>query len=433
MVVFRKAMASLRTSPTLVLLLMLLPLSAPMAPKASIEQPKVVLGRPGTNLKVGLVGLPNVGKSTFFNILCSMAVPAENYPFCTIDPSVSRVNVPDERFDWLCEHYKTNSKVPANLQVTDIAGLVKGAAEGAGLGNAFLSHIQATDCIFHVLRVFEDANIVHVDDEVNPVRDMEVISNELRSKDSQFVEKSLETTQKEIQKKSGKPGSPEHKKLDLMNKVKDLLATGKDVRQGDWHCLDVEILNTLQLLTAKPLIFLLNMGEEDFIKKKNKWLPKIKEYLDKTGGGQMIPMSCALEAKLSAMSAEEQATFCKENKIQSALPKIIKAGTTALSMDCFFTCGPGEVKAWGMRTGTKAPQAAGVIHTDFEKGFIMADTMSFEDIKKHGGEAACKAAGKFKANGKEYVVQDGDVIHFKFNVASGGKAAEVKKKSSRCS
>ncbi|EKX40600.1 hypothetical protein GUITHDRAFT_75397 [Guillardia theta CCMP2712] len=366
-------------------------------------------GRPGSNLKAGLVGLPNVGKSSFFNVLCSMEVPAENYPFCTIDPSVSRVEIPDERFDWLCEHFKPQSRVRQFLQITDIAGLVKGAAEGQGLGNAFLSHIQAVDCIFHVVRAFDDTEIAHVEDSVDPVRDLDIISKELIQKDCEWCDRRLDTAQKKAKLVKG-----EQKELQMLMKVKEHLSQGKNIRDGDWSPAEVELLNTMQLLTAKRSIVLINLSEQDYVKKKNKWIPKIKTWVDEHAPSDtIIPVSCVLEKKLVSMDEAERKTFCESNSVQSCLTKVIHAGKAALNMQCFFTAGADEVKAWGIQVGTKAPQAAGCIHSDFERGFIMAETMAFEDLKSAGSVNNVKTAGKYKMNGKDYVVQDGDIINFK--------------------
>lgn len=227
--------------------------------KAAAPTPKPILGRPGTNLRAGLVGLPNVGKSSFFNVLCSMQVAAENYPFCTIDPSVSRVEVHDERFDWLCEHFKPASRVPSFLQVTDIAGLVKGAAEGEGLGNAFLSHIQAVDCIFHVLRAFDDADVTHVEDSVDPVRDLGIIASELLRKDTEWCRSRKEIAAKKLRNVRAGPASPEQKEIDMLSKILEHLEAGNVIRTGDWSPGEVDLLNSMQLLTAKQCVVLVNL------------------------------------------------------------------------------------------------------------------------------------------------------------------------------
>jgi obg-like ATPase 1 len=393
-----------------------------MPPKAAkkdaapAERP--ILGRFSSNLKIGIVGLPNVGKSTFFNIITKLAIPAENFPFCTIDPNEARVNVPDERFVWLCQLYKPKSEVPAHLEITDIAGLIRGAHAGEGLGNAFLSHIRAVDGIFHVLRAFEDPEITHIDDTVDPVRDLETIGEELRLKDIEFVEKRMEDLEKSMKRSNDKQLKIE---LELCQRVLAHLNDGKDVRLGDWKAADIEILNTFQLLTAKPVVYLVNMSEKDFQRKKNKFLPKIHAWVKEHGGETILPFSCAFEQKLMDMPDDEAAKYCAENQISSMIPKIIKTGFSAIHLIYFFTSGPDEVKCWQIRRQTKAPQAAGAIHTDFERGFICAEVMKFEDLKELGSESAVKAAGKYRQEGKTYVVQDGDIIFFKFNVSGGGK------------
>ncbi|KAL5731601.1 Obg-like ATPase 1 [Ranunculus cassubicifolius] len=393
-----------------------------MPPKSSkskdapVERP--ILGRFSSHLKIGIVGLPNVGKSTLFNTLTKLSIPAENFPFCTIEPNEARVHIPDDRFDWLCQLYKPKSEVPAFLEIHDIAGLVKGAHEGQGLGNNFLSHIRAVDGIFHVLRAFEDQDIIHVDDSIDPVRDLEVITEELRLKDVEFMERKVEDLEKAMKRSNDKQLKQEHECCD---KIQAWLKQGKDVRLGDWSASDIVILNTFQLLTAKPVVYLVNMNEKDYQRKKNKFLPKIHAWVQEHGGEPIIPFSCAFERTLTDMPEDEVAKYCEENKIQSALPKIIKTGFSAINLIYFFTAGPDEVKCWQIRKQSKAPQAAGAIHTDFERGFICAEVMKFEDLKELKSEAALKAAGKYKQEGKMYVVQDGDIIFFKFNVSGGGK------------
>ncbi|TVU02111.1 hypothetical protein EJB05_52477 [Eragrostis curvula] len=362
-----------------------------MPPKAAkkdaapAERP--ILGRFSSHLKIGIVGLPNVGKSTFFNIVTKLAIPAENFPFCTIEPNEARVNVPDERFDWLCQLYKPKSEVSAYLEITDIAGLIRGAHAGEGLGNAFLSHIRAVDGIFHVLRAFEDPEITHIDDTVDPVRDLETIGEELRLKDIEFVEKRIEDLEKSMKRSNDKQLKIE---LELCQRVLAHINEGKDVRLGDWKAADVEILNTFQLLTAKPVVYLVNMSEKDFQRKKNKFLPKIHAWVKEHGGETILPFSCAFEQKLVDMPEDEAAKYCAENQITSMIPKIIKTGFSAIHLIYFFTAGPDEV-------------------------------MKFEDLKELDSESAVKAAGKYRQEGKTYVVQDGDIIFFKFNVSGGGK------------
>jgi len=392
-----------------------------MPPKKKGEEaPKqVIMGRMGsTNLRVGIVGLPNVGKSTFFNVITKSAIPAENFPFCTIEPNESRVAVPDARFDFLCDHHKPASKVPAWLNIMDIAGLVSGASEGQGLGNAFLSHIKECDAIFHMLRTFDGDDVTHVEGDVNPVRDMEIIHNELRLKDMEYVRKALEKLEKTCIRGNDKSQKGEY---DVLVKVRKLLEEDKKpVRFASWDNKEIEDLNKHLLLTSKPMVYLLNLSEKDYIRKKNKWLVKIKEYIDANDpGSAMIPFSGALETDLIHMSEEEREAYLKEKNTSGALDKIIVTGYKVLGLIYFFTAGADEVKAWTIQRGYKAPQAAGKIHTDMEKGFIMAEVMGYNDFKEAGSEAATKAAGKYKMKGKDYVVEDGDIIFFKFNAGAG--------------
>lgn len=394
-----------------------------MAPKNTEPASKPLLGRPSNNLKMGIVGLPNVGKSTFFNAITNSAARAENFPFCTIDPEEARVAVPDARFDWLCAEYKPASKVPAYLTVIDIAGLVKGAAAGQGLGNAFLSHIRAVDGIFHVVRAFSGEEVVHVEGEVDPTRDLEIIREELRLKDAEFLAKSVEAAKKAMR---GHENDKVRKfELETLEKLLNWVDVQKrEVRHGDWVAKEIEeVINPLQLLTAKGAVYLVNVSEEDFMKKKNKWLPKIKSWIDENSAGDpLIPFSGTLEHRLSTMDAVEREAYLRDNNgMASAMPKIILAGYNALQLIYYFTAGSDEVRAWTIRRGTKAPQAAGVIHTDFERGFIMAEVMRYADMKEFGNEAAVKAAGKYLQKGRDYVVEDGDIIYFKFNVGASKK------------
>lgn len=363
-----------------------------MAPKkdSKDDQKVLLMGRMGTNLKVGIVGVPNVGKSTFFNVLTSSQAAAENFPFCTIDPNESRVPVPDARFDFLCEYFQPASKVPAFLNVVDIAGLVKGASEGQGLGNAFLSHIKACDAIFHLCRAFEDDNVTHVEGDVNPVRDLEIINEELRLKDEEQLLAVIDKLGRTVLR-GDKKDKPEY---DILCKIKELLVDQKKhIRFAEWNANEIEVLNKYLFLTSKPMIYLINLSEKDYIKKKNKWLLKLKEWVDTNDpGAAVIPFSGILENKLLEMNQEQRTTFLQENKTQSALDKIILTGYKALQLCYFFTSGKDEVKAWTIQKGTKAPQAAGRIHTDFEKGFIMAEVMKFDDFKEEGSETAVKVS-----------------------------------------
>ena len=369
--------------------------------------------------------MPNVGKSTLYNALSNCSIPAENFPFCTIDPNSTRVHVPDDRFDWLVEHHKPKSVVQPFLDIVDIAGLVKGASGGAGLGNAFLSHIKAVDGILHVMRAFDDADVIHVEDRVDPVDDIEIITSELRIKDLEFMNNHLAKMNKDAQRAAQNPTMAKaHKaEMETINKVIAWLEEGKEVRNGmdQWTTSDVDFLNTYQLLTAKPVIYLINLTKKDFARKKNKWLVKIHEWVKAHGGGTIIPFSGAFESELQDTPEDEKEQFQKDCEMTTVLPKIVKTAFSTIHLIYFFTAGSDEVKAWCIRKGFKAPQAAGAIHTDFERGFICAEVMSFADLKELGSESECKAKGKYKQEGKTYVVNDGDVILFKFNVTAAKK------------
>ncbi|TFY62000.1 hypothetical protein EVJ58_g4142 [Rhodofomes roseus] len=370
--------------------------------KAAAPEKKALLGRPSNNLRIGIVGLPNVGKSSFFNVLTKTDLGlARNYPYATINPEEARVPVPDTRFDWLCELYKPASRVPAHLTCLDIAGLTAGASTGAGLGNAFLSHVRSVDGIFQVVRAFDDADIIHVEGDVDPLRDMEIIQTELRLKDIEWTEKHLDGLKKTGRSLGNSSLADKARKEEIatVEKVyKVLTVDQKDVRKADWTNKEIDVVNGLQLLTAKPVTYLVNLSERDYVRKKNKWLPKIKGWIDENNAGDpLIPFSVALEERLVNMSDEERV---EEEKKIGALIR-------------YFTCGPDEVRAWTIRRGTKAPQAAGVIHSDFENKFVCGEIMSFDDLKELGSESAVKAAGKLRQQGKPYEMVDGDIAYWK--------------------
>ncbi|KAH9838799.1 cytoplasmic protein [Rhodofomes roseus] len=386
--------------------------------KAAAPEKKALLGRPSNNLRIGIVGLPNVGKSSFFNVLTKTDLGlARNYPYATINPEEARVPVPDTRFDWLCELYKPASRVPAHLTCLDIAGLTAGASTGAGLGNAFLSHVRSVDGIFQVVRAFDDADIIHVEGDVDPLRDMEIIQTELRLKDIEWTEKHLDGLKKTGRSLGNSSLADKARKEEIatVEKVyKVLTVDQKDVRKADWTNKEIDVVNGLQLLTAKPVTYLVNLSERDYVRKKNKWLPKIKGWIDENNAGDpLIPFSVALEERLVNMSDEERVEEEKKIGAVSALPKITTAGYACLDLIRYFTCGPDEVRAWTIRRGTKAPQAAGVIHSDFENKFVCGEIMSFDDLKELGSESAVKAAGKLRQQGKPYEMVDGDIAYWK--------------------
>jgi obg-like ATPase 1 len=388
-----------------------------MKKKEEAPPKKVQLGRPGNTLQMGIVGLPNVGKSSTFNLLSKLQVPAKNVMFCTIDPNKARVEVPDSRFDKLCEIYHPKSKVPASLNILDIAGLVKGASQNQGMGNAFLSHIQSVDGIFHVVRGFDDEDIQHFEGDVDAIRDLDIIHGELMEKDKAVLLKNIEELTRVVNRTNNKDAKEEKAVLD---KVQELYEKNVNVRDYEWNYKEIDILNKYLFFTAKPVVYLVNISENDYIKKKNKWLGKISTWVNEHGGGKIIPYSVAYEAKLLEATDEERTKIVKDSGADSALGKIINAGYHSLDLIHYFTAGEDEVKCWTIRKGIKAPGAAGVIHTDFERGFISAEVMKFEDLIALGSENEVKKEGKVRTEGKNYEVNDGDIIYFKFNVSDPG-------------
>lgn len=360
--------------------------------------------------KCGIVGLPNVGKSTLFNALTQAGIQAENYPFCTIDPNVGIVEVPDPRMDALAKIVKPERVVPTTIEFVDIAGLVAGAAQGEGLGNKFLSHIREVDAIAHVVRCFEDENIIHVVGKVRPAEDIEVINTELALADLDTVEKGLLRAEK-----GAKGGNKDDVKLrELLVRAREQLNTGKPVRAMGLGEEEHRLLKPLCLLTDKPLMYIANVAETGFT--NNPLLQQV-EAIAAAEHTVAVPVSAAIEAELSGMSAEDKQEFLKEMGLdEPGLNRVIRAGYKLLGLQTYFTAGVKEVRAWTVRIGASAPQAAGVIHTDFERGFIRAEVTAYQDFIKFGGEAGAKEAGKLRLEGKEYVVQDGDVMHFRFNV-----------------
>mmetsp|Transcript_17935 Transcript_17935/g.37297 ORF Transcript_17935/g.37297 Transcript_17935/m.37297 type:complete len:399 (-) Transcript_17935:71-1267(-) len=395
-----------------------------MPPKKKTEEEVVgpwMLGRFSKALKVGLVGMPNVGKSTLYNSLSkSHHSKTANVPFCTIDPTETRAYMEDERFDWLVAKDKPKNEVKAFVTVVDIAGLISGASKGEGLGNAFLSHIQAVDGIVHVMRAFEDDDVIHAEDTVDPVRDIKTICNELRIKDTSFMQSKREM-HKKVQT-AAKAKSPQHFKkwqeeLDCMDKILACLDEGKDVKNNmeNWTPSDIEFLNEYALLTSKPCMFAVNMNHKDYCRKKNKFLKPIFDWVTANApGSAIIPYCGAFEEELQDMETDaEREARLKEDATTSAMNKMITTAFHMVHLINFFTSGPDETRAWTIRKGFKAPQAAGCIHTDFEKKFVMAEVMAYDVLKELGSEAEVKAAGKYRQEGKGYVVSDGDVIFYK--------------------
>lgn len=381
------------------------------------EAPREVrFGRPGNNVKIGIVGLPNVGKSSFFNALSKLNVPAENFPFCTIQPNTAVVPVPDKRFEWLVEKYKPASEICPTITVTDIAGLVKGASEGQGLGNEFLSNISQVDAIYHMIRAFDNDEVTHVEDSVDPVRDIEIINEELLLKDLRGLKSMYEPMERNVARKIG--GKEAKFVYDTLKKAHDYMEeTRNHVRFGDFTSAEISELNKANLLTAKEQIILINMSERDYLRKNCKYLPAIHAYLKEKGGALSIPFSVEFEAKLVELELNnELEDYKKENPTHVCMfPRILKQGYRALQLIHFFTCGADEVKAWSLKEGKNAQEAALCIHSDIAKGFICAEVMAYEDLKSLGDEAQVKAAGKLMQKGRTYTVEDGNCIYFKHN------------------
>lgn len=360
--------------------------------------------------KCGIVGLPNVGKSTLFNALTRNEIPAENYPFCTIDPNVGIVAVPDPRLDALAAIVKPQRVVPTTMEFVDIAGLVAGASKGEGLGNQFLANIRETDAIAHVVRCFQDDDVHHVAGRVDPLDDIETINTELVLADLESVERSLQRAEK--QSKSG--DKEVLARRDVLRKLAEWLGEGKPVRTMELDAEARKLLRELHLLTDKPVLYVANVAEDGF--ENNPDLDKVRE-LAESEGAEVVALCAAIEAELSVLDDAEKLEFLAEYGLEEpGLNRLIRAGYRLLGLRTYFTAGEKEVRAWTIRAGDTAPQAAGRIHTDFERGFIRAAVIGYEDFIACKGEAGAKEAGKLRLEGKEYIVQEGDVIHFRFNV-----------------
>lgn len=365
-------------------------------------------------MKLGIVGLPNVGKSTLFNAITQAGAEAANYPFCTIEPNVGVVSVPDYRLDKLAEIYNPAKITPAVIEFYDIAGLVKGASKGEGLGNKFLSHIREVEAIVHVVRCFEDSNIVHVDGSIDPIRDIETINLELIFSDMETLERRIDKSKKAA--RSGDKKSQEE--VSFMERLYAHLESGKLARTLDMNDDEKQLLQQYFLITSKPVLYAANISEDDLVNgyENNALVNKVKEYAA-AENSEVVPISAKVEEEISTLEDDEKEEFLKDYGLdEPGLNRLIKGSYKLLGLMSFLTAGPTEVRAWTIKIGTKAPQAAGKIHSDIERGFIRAEVMSFNDIVALGTEAAVKEKGLMRSEGKEYIMKDGDVVLFRFNV-----------------
>lgn len=364
-------------------------------------------------LKCGIVGLPNVGKSTLFNCLSNAKAQAANFPFCTIEPNVGVITVPDERLNKLAELVKPERILPTTVEIVDIAGLVKGASKGEGLGNKFLGNIRECNAILHVLRCFDDPNVVHVDGSVNPVRDKEVIDMELQLKDQESVEQRMKRIEKQAKTGADKDAK---KTYEILSRINETLLQGKSARTVDIAKEDLKFIEDLHLLTLKPVMYVCNV-DEAAVKTGNKYTEAVRENV-KDEQAEVLIITAAMEAEIAALeSYEDRKAFLAEIGLdEPGVNKLIHSAYKLLDLQTYFTAGVKEVRAWTITRGMTAPESAGVIHTDFEKGFIKAEVIGYNDFISYGSEAACRDNGKIRIEGKEYIVADGDVMHFRFNV-----------------
>ncbi len=360
--------------------------------------------------KCGIVGLPNVGKSTLFNALTQSGIAAENYPFCTIDPNVGIVPMPDPRLGELANIVKPEKVLPTTMEFVDIAGLVAGASKGEGLGNKFLGNIRETDAIAHIVRCFEDDDVIHVDGKIEPLSDIETIDTELILADMEAVDRAL----LRVQKMARSGDKVEVKRKEFLERVAEILAAGKPARDLELDVDERKLLHELHLISAKPVMFVANVAEDGF--ENNPLLEQVRVHAAEAGA-EIVAICASIESEIAELDDADRDEFLQELGFEEpGLDRVIRCGYTLLGLQTYFTAGPKEVRAWTVKAGAKAPKAAGVIHTDFEKGFIRAEVTAYADFISLGGEQGAKEAGKFRLEGKEYIVQEGDVMHFRFNV-----------------